>query len=372
MVPYILLILIPALCLFVSVENKNGAKVLHIGKSKYTKDNSIAISMFFILFFLLLALRDESIGNDTTGYLIFFNAHNTKRFSDTLLFGFEPVYSFLNWIVNKFTHNFQIYLIIVAAINVLPLAKIYNEDKRNSFLKIILFLNMTTFIMFFSGIRQALAMSVGMIAYKFVKEKKPLWFIITCLVAIGFHHSAFMLFFMYPLYYFSLKRKHLLFIVPIMIISHIYNAEIFSNLTYILSLFSNEYSNIETEETGAIATFLMFIAFAVFSYTISDEKKMDRNMVGLRNFLLFSVFLQSFASVHILAMRMNYYYIMFIPLLIAKIVEVPKKEFVQVSYIIEKLITFFFVGYFLYSLYNSYISGTSTLSTIPYAFFWER
>ncbi len=372
MIPYILLLLVPGLFLFIAIKKNSGSGRICIGKTEYIDKNNLALPVFFFIFFLLLALRDESIGNDTMGYRSIFLVYGTEKFADTLYYGFEPLYSFLNWIVFKITDNFQWFLAIASMLCVWPVAGIYNEDRKNSFLKIVLFVNMTTFAMYFSGIRQAIAMSMGMIAYKFVKEKKILWFVLACFAAMGFHHSAFMLFFMYPLYYMTLKKKHLWFIIPVIVVCFIFNVQVFTFLTNILAVFSDEYDNIVITETGALTSFLMFIAFAVMSYVIPDEKKMDKETMGLRNFLLLSVVLQSFASVHILAMRMNYYFILFIPVLLAKIVEIPKKRFSQFAQAAKIGLTAFFTLYFLYTLYRAYTTGSSTLSTMPYVPFWEN
>ena len=51
---------------------------------------------------------------------------------------------------------------------------------------------------------------------------------------------------------------------------------------------------------------ILFGAFVVFSFLVVDEKKLDEETIGLRNFLLMAFTLQIFAPLHTLAMRMGY------------------------------------------------------------------
>ena len=115
----------------------------------------------------------------------------------------------------------------------------------------------------------------------------------------------------------------------------------------------------------------MFILFAAFAYIVPDETKMDRETLGLRNILTLAVFFQCFASVHVLAMRMNYYFILFIPLVLPKVLEFPKKEFKQVAKLGEVVLTAFFLVYFVMTVVKGYTTGDSALNTIPYIPFWE-
>lgn len=230
---------------------------------------------------------------------------------------------------------------------------------------------MTTFVMIFSGIRQSLAMGLGMIAYRFVRKKKWLAFLLTVLIALGIHHSAFMILFMYPLYHLSFKKKHLWFIIPAVAVTFIFNRQIFVFANRILADFSDEYTT-EIASTGAVTSLILFIAFAIFSYMIPDESAMDQETIALRNFMVFAVFLQCFSPLHSLAMRLNYYYILFIPLLLPKILKVPSPAFRQVAKLGEIVLSVFFTLYFFYTIYiGCTVGNDALLNTCPYVPFWN-
>ncbi len=373
MVPYIILVILPFMLSVVAFGGKKDKKgLLYLGKTEYIEENNVALPVFFLIYFLLLSLRDISIGNDIANYKYYFEYYDTSDIRIIFNMGLDIFYGLFNWLFQKISHNFQLFLAAVAAFCVFPVAKLYCKNRKNSMLQIAVFVNLSTFIILFSGLRQAMAMAVGFIAYEFVKKGKILPFIISCIVAIGFHHSAFMLFFMYPLYHISFKKKHLIFIVPAIAVCFIFNEQIFTFLANTAALFSDKYEDVSITQTGAITTFLMFAAFAVFCYIIPDEKKMTKEDFGLRNFLLFAVVLQSFSSLHMLAMRMNYYYMIFIPIIMARVIEVPKERYRQVAKFGGAVITALLLTYFFFTLYGEYKSGESTLNTVPYVAFWEN
>ena len=212
MYPYILLIFIPAAVAIYAL-----AKMQSVPKSNrsYYFEHNLVLPVFFTLLILMLMLRHESIGRDLDAYKYYFQTHHTYKFSEVVTEFRESLFKSFNWILGKITDDFQIYIIITSLLSVLPIAWIYCKDRTNSFLKIILFVNMSTFVMLFSGIRQALAMAVGMIAYYFVKNKKLIWFIAMGLLAMMLHHSGFMIFLMYPLYYLKIKKQYLFLAFPI-------------------------------------------------------------------------------------------------------------------------------------------------------------
>ena len=276
----------------------------------------------------------------------------------------------LNWIIGNIFGNYQIFLAFVAAICILPIALLYCEDRHFGFLKIVIFVNLPTFVMMFSGLRQAIAISIGTIAYHFVRKKKLFPFLLTVLIAFGFHKSSFMLLPMYWIYQIRFKRKHLLIIAPAMVVLYLFNSTIFNFLLTFIGDYADKY-DATAGATGAVNMLILFGLFVIFSYVLSDESKMTDEMFGLRNFLLVCFALQCFAPVHNLAMRLNYYYILFIPIAVAKVFPVVRSQYRQIAKLAHIVLCAFFTVYFLYTSYISCITGISDLDTFPYVPFWR-
>ena len=355
MLPYYILCVIPCFpfLLRVRIRIRHGIKT--------TREQS-SITLFFLVLFLLLALRASSVGRDLTNYQYMFRRFSKIPFDQTFSIHTETGYVLLNKLVALFGGDFQCFLAVLAVISVIPIAIVYRKEVEISYLTIALFLSSSNFIFLFSGLRQSIAIATGMISYIFVKEKRPLYFILTVLAAFLFHRSAIALLLLYPVYHMSLTRKKLLFIIPILVLLFIFNKQIFSALLFI---FSDIYSG-ATSATGAYLTLFLYILFAVFSYVVPDEKKLDDNTVGLRNILLLCIVLQMFAMWHSLAMRVKYYFIIFIPLLIPKIINRASSRCKGIAVAAKYIMVFFFMLYFFINAPKS-----NSLDTFPYHFFWE-
>lgn len=337
-----------------------GAKYIRLEK----KNNS-ALFVFFLLLTVLVMLRHESVGNDTGNYINAFNRCVNFNWRDIPQITGEPGYVYFNKIISLFTKTPQVFLAITAIVTTAMIYPTYRRLNTDASLIIVIFSAMSTFVMMFSGIRQMLAIGIGFVAYEFTRRRKPIPFAITVLAAMTFHVSAFMLVFMYPLYHVKITKKWLLFVVPVLVVLFLFNNQIFAVLGLLLQRYTKYDASIT--QTGAYTMIILFAMFSVFAFLIPDENLLDKETIGLRNFLLFSLVLQMFAPLHTLAMRMNYYYIIFIPLLLPKIIKCKSKRWEQVAVVGRHVMVIFFLVYFFINM-----QGGGNLHVFPYHFFWEE
>lgn len=375
MLPFVLLMFVPLLFAIVGfnkISVGNGRKwAIIAGYDQRLRAHSLLIPVFFLILWALLALRSDAVGSDTSNYLNHFRYCTQVPLNKALERGIDALFWITTWCIGQISQDPQVYLAVVAAITVIPLAVVYCEDREYGFMKTVMFMNMTTFVMIFSGLRQAIAISMGVIAYELVKRKKLVLFLVVAAIALGFHHSGFIVFLLYPIYHFKIKLKHLWFIVPLIVVVFIFNKQIFGYMAELLtSIFGEDY-DLEISETGAITSLMMFILLSVLSYVLPDEKKMDSETFGLRNFLLVAIVFQCFSPVHPLAMRLNYYFIIFIPILVTKIFKYTKDCFKNIEWIFRWAIVGFYLYYYLTKTYESCVTGISSLNTYPYLPFWQ-
>ena len=370
MIPYYLLLLIPV-SLQISLKAINKSIRFANSEKKISADN-IVLPLFFFAFLMLLSFRSETLGRDLFSYKYIFNIIGQGRLFSNIAGITEPIFQLYNWFIYNFiTKNYQLFVSLTAVITVLPIAWVYNQDKSHGYMKSAIFVNMSTFAMLFSGIRQGLAMAVGMLAYWAIKNNKRLIYIVLVLVAICMHHSGFMLIFLWPLYRYRFKKKDLIWLIPFVSTIIIFNGRIFNALTVFLSFSNNKYEAI-AQSTGAFSSFILFSLFTIFCYVITDDEKMDDETFALRNILVFSTMLQTFASVNPIAMRLNYYYILLIPIAIGKCLKCVDRRYYQIAKFGEIVICIFFTFYFFYTTYISFITGKSALDIIPYIPFWRK
>lgn len=331
----------------------------------YEKKNKSALFFFFAFLTVLIMFRHESVGNDTRNYIFIFERFSNMSWSDAGNDSIEFGFAYFNKIIAVFFREPQFFLAIVAIAVSTMIYPTYRRLCTDASLTIVIYCIMSTFVMMFSGIRQMLAIGVGLVAYEFARNKKIISFVLCVVLAITFHTSAFVLIFMYPLYHVKITKKWLYFVVPGLLIVFIFNEQIFSTLTYIIEKYTKYEGSIT--QTGAYTMLILFAIFAMFAFFIPDENLIDDETIGLRNFLLFSVVIQIFAPLHSLAMRMNYYYIIFIPLLIPKIIAYRSKRWEQIAVFGRHVMVVFFFVYFFISA-----SGGGNLHVFPYHFFWEN
>jgi hypothetical protein len=67
-------------------------------------------------------------------------------------------------------------------------------------------------------------------------------------------------------------------------------------------------------------------------------------------------------------MRMNYYYIIFIPLLMPRIISCRSHRYSRVAILARHVMVIFFLAYFFITALGSGVN----LRVFPYHFFWEK
>lgn len=359
MIPYFILIALPLLLRMVSKKYRftRGAQIL-------CETETASMDVFMLMFFLLLACRGIKIGNDTIQYRRLFNEYRTQNIIQLLSsYEHEFGYKLLNRMAGLVTDNYQVLLVITSAICVIPLWYFYRRESENQILTIALFLTVAPYVMYFSGIRQAMAMSLGIPAWYAAKNKRLWWFIALVILAMQFHTSAFMLFALYPLYHVRITKRWLWVVVPCMMAVFIFRDTVFN---FLFSLLWQEYH--KTEATGATNVLILLVLFSVYCYIIPDEDSVDSDTAAMRNILLLSSVLQIFAMLHPIAMRMNYYFLIFIPILIPKIIKRSKEGLIEITRVSVVVLTVYFYYYFI----KTVITDDDPLNIFPYVSFLQN
>lgn len=357
--PYYFLVAVPILYRVLSPH--------HIYAVSPQVRNRRCILTFFVIYALLLMLRDSGVGVDIKGYLARFQSIANTSWSYLFVghFSSEPAYILLNKLISLISADNHFFLAVVSLMIILPIAYLYVKRSEAAILTISIFLVISLFDMFFSGLRQSIAIALVVPAYYFAKNKRLLYFVMVVLLAYLFHNSAIIMLMLYPVYHVRITKIMLFFIIPIIILIYVFNSTIF---TYLVGFLGEQYEHHRSiSPTGAYSMLIMFAMFAAFSFIIPDDKKMCPDAIGLRNVLLFSTCLQMFAPIHQLAMRMNYYFLVFLPILMPMIINRSKKRYHQFAVVAKVIISLFFILYFIYKMNYS----SDILQVYPYKAFWE-
>lgn len=359
MLPYYILILVPAVFMVFTDHLTYKTRGFDFKK--------LILGSFFLLFFIILACRGIEIGVDLDNYQEMFEMTLTRDFFASLdIYRVEIGYRILQYLVGLLTDDFRWVIVVVALFSTIPFWIMYQKESEYPYLTMILFVTVAPFAMFFSGLRQTCAMAFAVPIYYLIKNKKPVWFVIMVLIAALFHKSAIVMLAMYPLYHIKFGRNFAYFFMPITGLCILFNEQI---LRMVFDTFTEGYFDKygEITNTGSYTMLILFVIFIVYSYVIPDEETIDDDTRGMRNFLYFIIIVQSFAPVHTIAMRINYYYMLFLPILIPKIAASYDKSTKRLSELSLIAMNVVFTARFFVDMHTS----EDLLNIFPYEVFWK-
>lgn len=338
-------------------------KISHSSHMKKTM--SIA---FCIIFTILLGCRHPSMGQDLgygtgIGYLQSFKQLSRLSWKEILglksFLNYERGYLIYNKILGIFSNNSQILLFATALISfVLLSVTLYRlSDNRNIFMAIVIYIALPCFLIQFSAIRQVIAVSICAISIQYIESRKFLPFALIVFLASLFHSSALCFLPAYFAYDIPVKRKWRFVTFAVLAFVFAFRIPLFQILVRLIKR-----SNVP-DYNGAINLFLIFTLIYLFCSMFEAKNK---RMNGYMNLFYLACVCQAFSSVYSSAMRMGYYYMISLPILlpmaINNISECRQRELVRL------LVYVCFMAFGLYTL----SSKTGWAMSNPYHFFWSE
>lgn len=334
---------------------------------KNKKTSKVTKTLFFIAFFQLffiMTFRSHTLGSDGEAYLKAFNISKGVSWREIFnlrahspIFNFERGFIFLSKIISTFTGNYTVYLGIMSLIILVPVFSTLSKNSKLPMLSVFLYISLNFFHFSISGIRQAIAFSLVLYSYNFLKNNKNFKFIIIILLAATMHKSAIV--FIIALFIRKIKFDQK-YIIPYFI-SFVF---VFLFREQLFYLISNIYYGEGREPiiTSAynlliLNTFIVLNSFVFYSYLKNKNK--DYQLV--HSISTISPLLMIFNTVSTTTLRLaNYFFIYSILLIPTLIYRFDKKS----RYLIILLVIFS-----LATVY--YLSGQQFLDTGNYKFFWE-
>ena len=345
-------------------------KYIIIKKYDSNKLNTIYISnaifvLEFTLLFLIFALRHQSMGIDLSyttryGYLGSYDIISSYSWYDVInihnFLNYEKGYIIYNKLISSIYSNRQFFLAVTAFLVLFPPFSVMRKYSCDFELSIVILMGIPVFLQYFSGLRQALAVAFCIYSYNFVVKKNLLIFISIVLFACCFHSSALVFFVAYPLYYIKINGKFRWISLCVLSVVWIFRITLFPVLASILN------KSPEIIDTKAVNLLIFFIIIYVCCFLFAENNKSSN---GLLNYLFVACFVQLFASINSIAMRVGYYYMFFLTLLLPSTIKSLKFSEDQRRWLTLGVFIFFY-GFCWHSLTTS-----QSAKAVPYYFFWE-
>ena len=322
----------------------------------------------FLTAFLMLAFRSQRMGSDLHydkdfGYLGAFESIAKIPFMQVLkmkFYNYEKGFIIFTSLVGKICNNRQFFLAVCAFFSLAPISKTIQRKQNMPVFSHIILLGLPSFLITFSGLRQALAIAICFYSLKYIERKELKKFILIIIFACFFHYSAFIFFIAYPLYWFKVNKTVRALSILLILFIYAFKRPLFKLLSRLFI------KSVVFVNTGAFTLFAVFMTIYILCSVIIHSNKDTREFEsdnGLLNLFFAACFCQVFSSLYNTAMRVGYYFMPFICLLLPQVTQrINKKS----AFILKTTIGLCFIIYALYSFRNS-----TWAMTYPYLFFWE-
>ncbi len=169
-----------------------GYPIIHMTSIKYKKE--LYVTSVGLWLFLVLALRGDNIGTDLVRYIPWYSFWGELSWPE-FFFEYNQKDCEIGYIIfNKLLYCIhkspRILLVAVAAIAVgFTAVSIYRYSSM-AWLSFFMYITMGLYIKPFSTLRQAVAMGVILLSYKYVKQNEFIKFLLVVLAAGLFHKTA--------------------------------------------------------------------------------------------------------------------------------------------------------------------------------------
>lgn len=326
---------------------------LMISKRCNNKGRKIFIIMSATILLIFSNFRGSILGgiykgNDYDSYQNWFFTIENVKISLTN----DVLFNLLMLCVYKLTGCFEVFVFITSLISIYGIYKFAIDNSKNYTLLIYYFITFGMYELGLSAIRQFLAISIFLMSFKFIHEKKFLKYLIGIIIASMFHSSAAILIFIYPFINLKIKlnKKIIMLVILALLAMILVKYGIFQNiLIKYVPNYIYKYANIGEELNSNYTVFLIatfiFIISLIFSNIRKELWKFDNcKFLYLCLLMVFSYL----ATLHITFSRMLQYFMPAVALILPEELELLKEKN-DIIYKIGKIgsIVFFMLIYIL-------------------------
>lgn len=241
--------------------------------NKYSQKIYFCLNGFVVWF--MMAFKSLRLGADTPTYVSLYREASTTVIPNNFINWFFPAngarfengYLVLNKLLNHIDANPQFLFIVTATIFIICLAFMVNSLHLNSIVGILTFECLGFFSFFMSGLRQALACSLCMVAFVFAVKKKPVKFLIFYYLALSMHSSAIVFIVVYLINYLKDSWKSRVFVIITSLVFFLSFDKLFAHVATNSQEMSN-FTSSTTNSGGYLNVSLSIIVIIIFLVAI--------------------------------------------------------------------------------------------------------
>lgn len=223
----------------------------------------------------------------------------------------EGGFHIYTWIAAQIFPEAQWFILLTAVVIVCCTASFISHNSEDPAMSWIVFICLGSMTFAMNGMRQALAMSICLISYRYAKEKKLFRFLLIVMLAMLFHKSAMIFVLIYLLRNLRLNWKSMTFLGAIVAV-----LLVFANRFAFLydSMTGEDYATGESFESGGVIVVLIYLIAIVGLLIFSKRLKEPQGFFPFALIVIgVSLYLARFLSTQIYE-RISYYFAYFLML----------------------------------------------------------
>lgn len=308
------------------------------------------------------ACRGASVGIDTE---VYYRAFSSVDYADSY---YEPGFLALIWLLNCFTDNPQILIVTTSLFSFFSVGVFIYDNSKNPLLSIVLFVSLLLFASYMNLMRQAMAISVLLFAYRFLVTKRYILFAVLVMIASMFHFSALVWLLLLPLTQVKYTEKTALVYVVALLVSAFMSSQLVKAVALIFGKYGGYLDSKWGGGNSLAAPVMAAMDFSLLFFSWCEIREIGKMQKADFDLLLhgstIAVLLQVLASVLNIFQRLVPYFSVFLIILVPNALEEapPKVKTLLITLIVVLGLSFFIVV----MIYRPNWQGV-----VPYIAFWN-
>lgn len=306
---------------------------------------------------LILGLHSPKQGIDVEGAYIPLFHYVDGSFSFEQYCGFEPMFYNYVSLIKRFTNQEQVFLFITATITVVPILYFFKKESKNPIFSIIFYASWVLFHFSFSGIRQAMAVSIVSIAYIFLVQRRYIVFIAIVIGTALIHTSALLAIIALPLYCIKLNdAKWYVIFILFAVVTLAIPSVLVTIIDFIFSDSGRYQNDLENLRGDGFTLSLVYLFMALMVSFFNRNSKNESYV----QFVLLLFVIQLLGMRSDVATRIGYYFLPILYVIYPNATEQSKNPKMYAL-----LSCFLFISFFFYAYSGGY------LNVLPLKMCWE-
>ena len=267
--------------------------------------------------FLFVGLRSYYTGNDTKGYVDNFLFYRNYAYADIKLFVDKDLgYYFLVKTIGLFTASPTVFLLSTSFVSLIGVFATAYRYSDYPILVLFFYITLGNFLFVFSGIRQAIAMSICLLSLPYIEKRKPVLLTLVVLLAASIHHSATIFL---PNFFLARRRinySNLTLTIVVTVVAYFFYDRLLEAANDILGY---RYG-VEELDNGLVMYFVLVIIL-VFAYLNRDRWITNDKQLIAMNMAIICAVIWTFRLIGRTAERPSLYWLNMIPVVLTNSLE---------------------------------------------------